>query len=173
MQWIESGDSILALAQDLTKALGVEVARGGLSRLLNDFSPEAEGRLTLARRAGAHGLADKAVDIADSAGDTREDIAKAKLRSDVRQWQAGKWNRDEYGEQRGAHVTINVANLHGNALRSLTIEPDAIHNPLPSVTPHAQLVATVVDAEIEDEQLELDMSPCMPGDAASGQLDLI
>lgn len=62
-------------------------------------------------------LADEAREIVDSVPETREAIAKAKLASDMRTWLAGKWNREQYGEQKPSSVQISIGQLHIDALR--------------------------------------------------------
>ena len=62
-------------------------------------------------------MADKSVDIVDKAEPNRDAIAKARAQSNARQWLAGKWNRDEYGNDRQPLVQINAGSLHLDALR--------------------------------------------------------
>lgn len=118
-QWVASGKTLLALADEIGEAIGQDVMREALSRYLHTtFGPEANVRLEAARRHGAHGLAERALVIVDEKQDSREGVARAKNRSDMRLRIAGYWNRAEYGEQRQAGVTINVGNLHIDALRA-------------------------------------------------------
>lgn len=143
VQWCENGKTLQQLAEDLTKALGFEVFRARLHTLMREMYPDtAEARLTEARRAGARAIAEESVSIIDDADDSsREKLQHAKMRADVRQWIAGKWNRDEFGESKGTSISIS---LHGAHLDSLHLVPNAtarIANPQ---------VETVVEAEVID-----------------------
>jgi hypothetical protein len=55
-----------------------------------------------------------------------------------RQWLAGKFNRDAYGDDKGgAQVVLNIGSMHADALRARVVEPKAL--------------APVIEAEISDE----------------------
>lgn len=85
-------------------------------------APERAALLTRARTRAADLLAAETLEIADSAGEQAGEIAKAKLRTDVRRWLAGKWNPAQYGEQRGVQVNVNVADMHLTAVRNKAID---------------------------------------------------
>ena len=114
-EYIASGGTL----KDLAEALGC--SRTYLSRHLNaheDYAPV----IAEARREHADALADEALEIADKLATadevTREQIAVAKERIDVRKWLATVNNPDRYQTNRnGPVVNINLGDLHLEALR--------------------------------------------------------
>jgi len=89
-------------------------------------------RYKRAREIASHRLVQDALTIAD-AGLAVEpapgmvqisDPARDKLRIQARQWTASRWNRETYGEQKGAQVTINLGTLHLDALRLFEEQAD-------------------------------------------------
>lgn len=119
--WVENGKTILALAEDLTRTMQTTIDRPQLSHYLNQ-QEEGETRLSAARARGAHALVEDAIAIADKPMDTKEEIAQAKLRTDVRTWIAERWNREELGTRNGPQINISVGNLHMDALRFRVVE---------------------------------------------------
>lgn len=100
-------------------------------------TPERIERFKRARVSKATYLAESAMEIADqSAADA---AAKDKLRVGTRRWLASVYDRETYGEQKGAQVTINLATLHLDALRRK-----------PSITIDAQPDRTTLDAPNSD-----------------------
>lgn len=117
--WIENGDTLY----DIARRAGVH--RGALTRWLNRTEARTE-RFARARARAADNIADDArrdtdelVKRAACGQADKVEVAAAKLATDVKRWTAGIWNRDRYGEQRGA-VTVNLAVLHLDALRQPT-----------------------------------------------------
>lgn len=100
------------------------VSRGVLSRWMeHERRADACAR---ARARAADAIAERAVERAQETYNRaglgfadKVEVAAAKLATDVDRWIAGIWNRDKYGEQRGA-VTVNLAVLHLDALRQPT-----------------------------------------------------
>ena len=114
-EYLANGGTLKGLAENLG------CSRTYLSRHLNaheDYAPViAEGR-----REHADALADEALEIADKLATadevTREQIAVAKERIDVRKWLATVNNPDRYQTNRnGPVVNINLGDLHLEALR--------------------------------------------------------
>lgn len=97
-----------------------ELSRGVLSTWCN--RPERKERYLEARRMGAVAYAEDSLEIADGAPLSKEGISKAKLRADTRKWIAGKLDRDAWGEQTQAGVTVNIGQMHLNAVRELSAE---------------------------------------------------
>lgn len=116
-EYIASGGTILDLATDLG------CSRTYLSRHLNaheDYRPAIDE----ARREQADTLAEEALQIADAMADplgdpiTREQIAVAKERIDVRKWLATVNNPDRYQpKQQNQAINININALHLDALK--------------------------------------------------------
>lgn len=126
--YIAEGGTVLDLATELG------CSRTYLSRHLNAH-PEYKTALDDARRESADKLADEALQIADSLADdvevTREQIAVAKERIDVRKWLATVNHPDRYQQNRnGPTVVLNINQLHLDALRKtragVTIDAAAI-----------------------------------------------
>lgn len=126
--YIAEGGTVLDLATELG------CSRTYLSRHLNAH-PEYKTALDDARRESADKLADEALQIADSLADdvevTREQIAVAKERIDVRKWLATVNHPDRYQQNRnGPTVVLNINQLHLDALRKtragVTIDATAI-----------------------------------------------
>jgi AraC-like DNA-binding protein len=113
--YLAAGGTIL----DLSNELGC--SRTYLSRHLN-AQEEYRPMIAEGRREQADALAEEALQIADSLADadgvTREVIAVAKERIDVRKWLATVNNPDRYQINKGGpQVQINIGQLHLDALR--------------------------------------------------------
>lgn len=115
-EYIAGGGTILDLANELG------CSRTYLSRHLNGhdaYRPVIEE----ARREQADALAEEALQIADGLADadavTREQIAVAKERIDVRKWLASVNHPDRYRQDRGQGpaIQININELHLEALK--------------------------------------------------------
>lgn len=122
-EYIAGGGTILDLANELG------CSRTYLSRHLNaheDYRPV----IAEARAEQADALAEEALQIADQLADgtvTREDIAVAKERIDVRKWLATVNNPERYQQNKsGPTVTININQLHLDALKKHRAGDDAI-----------------------------------------------
>lgn len=141
---VEDGCSVNAIREEIVASgrLPFDFSRPWLSRVINGLAPDAKGLLAEARKQSAHALVEDAQDIVDATeGEkNREAIASAKLRSDIRLWRAGKYNREDLGE-RGPVVQLNIGALHLDALKRRNISG-------PTATA-ATLPAPAVDAEFE------------------------
>lgn len=117
VDYVASGGTLTDLAAELTEKLGFNVSRHQLSGYLHmTFGDEAALRLAKARREGAHGLAESTLGIAAGA-DSKDAAQRARVEVNARQWLAGQWNRDEFGQQKQAPIQINLGSLHLDALR--------------------------------------------------------
>jgi hypothetical protein len=118
-EWLSGGKTVIQLAEDLTKEMKVDVSRDTVRRVIyaSDERPAVEERLNNARAAGASILVEEAQAIADSAAPNRDAIAKARMQVDIRTWIAGKNNRAQFGDQKSVGLTINIGQLHLDALR--------------------------------------------------------
>lgn len=116
-EYIAEGGTVLDLANELG------CSRTYLSRHLNAH-PDYKAALDEARRENADKLADEALQIADAMAEaieiTREDIAVAKERIDVRKWLATVNHPDRYQQNKnGPTVVLNINALHLDALRKV------------------------------------------------------
>lgn len=113
-EYIATGGTILDLANELG------CSRTYLSRHLNAHEAY-KPMIDEARREQADTLAEEALQIADNLADgtvTREDIAVAKERIDVRKWLATVNNPDRYQQNKnGPTVVLNINQLHLDALK--------------------------------------------------------
>ncbi len=114
-EYIADGGTIL----DLSIELGC--SRTYLSRHLN-AEPGYRAVILEARGEYAEKLADEALTIADGMADvdgiTREQVAVAKERIDVRKWLAAVNSPDRFRQNpNGPSVTININQLHLEALK--------------------------------------------------------
>jgi AraC-like DNA-binding protein len=113
--YIADGGTIARLAEEMG------CSRTYLSRHLN-AQPEYRSVITEARAEYADKLADEALEIADDMATlddvTREQIAVAKERIDVRKWLAAVNSPDRFRQNNnGPSVTININQLHLEALK--------------------------------------------------------
>lgn len=142
VDWIESGKTLRRLTEEMSDKTGHDFSRASVTRYLESLAPDAARRLDAARRKGAHGLVDDALEIVDATEgeESREAIASAKLRADTRLWAAERWNRDDLGQRQTANVNVTVGVLHIDALRRRSTATAAIAEPSAPALP-------AVDAE--------------------------
>lgn len=122
VDWVESGRSILALAGEISEDEGLDITRSMLSTYVNS-QPGGEERLRTARVAEApRAMVEEARQIIDDADTSdREKLQKAKMRADVRLWQAERVGKEEFGQaKQGIQVNVSVGGLHMDALRHRT-----------------------------------------------------
>lgn len=113
--YIAEGGTVLDLATEMG------CSRTYLSRHLNAH-PEYKEVLLDGRREHAESLAEEALVIADGMADvvgiTREQVAVAKERIDVRKWLAAVNSPDRFRQNNnGPSVTININQLHLEAMK--------------------------------------------------------
>lgn len=77
--------------------------------------PENEGFLSRVRARAADHFVSETIDIADET--SIEEVQKARLRVQTRQWVAERWNPAAYAQNKMPSVTVNLANLRLDALR--------------------------------------------------------
>ncbi len=144
--WISSGQTMKALAKDLTDSLTEEVTYARLMALLNaQHGPDVvEASVDLARVRASHVLAEESMELVDAYADTTLDVNRAVARSKSRQWLAQAWNSAKYGQQKGVSVNVTVGSLHLDALRAVPARVTGSSQPAlanPAVT-------DTVDAEV-------------------------
>jgi hypothetical protein len=114
VHWVESGGTILALAEE------IGVRRQALSGYLHRTFSDALERLERARPSCAHAMVEQAVQLIDDADtSSREELAHAKMRADVRTWLASRLHREAYGDAKGATVSISIGSMHLGAIKEL------------------------------------------------------
>ena len=121
-EMVEKGDSMRRIALRLTDKLEMHISE----RVLMLWADTDERRTAFAQAraraadAKAEGTVDRATDLVRDVAlglKGKEDIAATKLASEMDKWIAGVWNRERYGEQSAASVTVNVTSLHLDSLR--------------------------------------------------------
>lgn len=125
----ELGETVLGMLAEgrLLSAVCYETGLGKAALLKwLDETPERAEAFARARASAAHSMATEAIEIADEADEENPgSIAKAKLRTQVRQWTAERWGRQVYGQAK-AEVNISLNGLHFDALRHRTIEAEVV-----------------------------------------------
>jgi len=107
-EMLERGMALSAICIEL------KISKKALNEWL-EAAPRA-ALLTRARARAADQLAAETLTIADEA--EPDQVQKAKLRTDVRRWLAGKWDPAKYGENKGVQVQLNIGDMHLTALKS-------------------------------------------------------
>jgi hypothetical protein len=115
MEQVASGRTLQSIADE------IGVSRPILSMWAN-AAPRKDA-LAHAKRLAASALAEQGLSIVDAASDPT-DVPAAKLQSDYRRWMASRLSSEEWGEQRGPMVEINLGAHHLDALRNRVIDPD-------------------------------------------------
>lgn len=118
--WVADGKTVKALALELTTELHFEVWAETLLRMLKRTFGElpTESALDAARVRASHAMAEEALELVDAQADTQVDVSRAASRARSRQWLAERYNPQRFGQSKGVTVSINVASLHLDALRS-------------------------------------------------------
>lgn len=119
-EWIECGQTGRELAASIQ--IGHEVTYARLLAYLRECFGEqlTEERLDASRLRASHQMAEMALELVDATAYTAVDVARAASRARTRQWLAERWNPQQYGQQKGVNVTLNVATIHLDALRTVT-----------------------------------------------------
>ncbi len=119
--WIERGQTVKALALDLSKSLKpIEITYDGLMRYLRDkFTTEAvESSMDTARVRASHSMAEDALRIVDAKAESQQDVSRAASRARARQWMAERYNPQRFGSQKGVNVALSITSLHLSALQA-------------------------------------------------------
>ena len=81
--------------------------------------PERWSRYQQARKVAAETLVGETLEIADGVKHP-EDVPKAKLQTQVRQWLASRYDPDTFGDKSGPTVNISLGDMHVQALKDIT-----------------------------------------------------
>lgn len=124
LECLERGDSFRAVNVRIKDKYEENIGEATLRRWADqDENRQAVAQArTRAADAKAEGAVDRATDLVRDVAlglKGKEDIAATKLASEMDKWIAGVWNRERYGEQSAASVTVNVTSLHLDSLRVL------------------------------------------------------
>jgi len=106
---ISDGDTFTAIAKEFG------LSRNFMTSVLYK-DPEAKALLQTAKRERSHTLAEQALSIVDDVEASPNEISKAREQASVRKWLASCENPEVYGQRQSA-VTVNIGDLHLDALR--------------------------------------------------------
>jgi predicted transcriptional regulator len=81
--------------------------------------PEQEGFLIRARARAADELVGQMIDIVDDTD--YQEVQKAKLRVQTRQWVAERWNPQAYAQSKQPSVQVNLSGMRLDALRHIEV----------------------------------------------------
>ena len=106
----------------------IECSRPILSLWLN-HTHERRAAVLKARKLKAEKLAEEALEIADQVDETSNSgVNKARLQVDTRKWMAGKLDPENYGDTAKTQVTVNLGDLHLQALKHMKAEVITLEN---------------------------------------------
>lgn len=116
LEMVANGQPLVSIAEELG------TSRYLLWLFLNKGPAERKHRYKEALKVGASVKAEEAQEIADNANElTPGGVQKAKLRSDVRRWLAGVYDRETFGSEAaqggGGGNVFNIKELHLQALQ--------------------------------------------------------
>jgi hypothetical protein len=152
VDWIESGNTLTQLADEVSKEMNFDISRALLTNYVVSLDPNGKRRLERARHEGAHGNVDQAIKILDNASPDKEQLIKAKQRADVRLWTAERWNKRDLGRAPDVQITVNNNTLHLDAMRmrqaQLTRQQETVRALPPS---DARLISVETTHPAEDD----------------------
>ena len=100
------------------------VALGVSKKALTEWMdlPEQEGFLARVRARAADNLVGQMIEIADES--EIEEVNKARLRVQTRQWVAERWNPAAYAQTKMPSVQVNLSGMRLDALRRIEVVED-------------------------------------------------
>lgn len=116
VSWVQDGNTVLQLANEIAEDTGLKISSQMLGRYIREFDDGAQ-RVQEARQQGAHSMVDQAIDIVDNAPADRDAVRKAQAQANVRTWVAERWNRKDLGAPKGPAIQLNINTMHLDALR--------------------------------------------------------
>jgi hypothetical protein len=115
-------DAVLQRVADGHTLRSIALEVGCTRSIINEWLYHDKERAALylhARATAAACHAETALDIADNCSETG--TSKARLQVETRQWLAGVYDREQFGQQKPG-VTVNIGHLHLDALRQRQVE---------------------------------------------------
>ena len=125
--WIAGGGTITSLAEK------IGTQRAHLSRNLNKF-PEYASIMEAARKIAADALVEESKHLIDAIAEEAKTneaarfsdrVRTVELQANQRKFMAASYNQDRYGSKPSS-VTINLGDLHLDALRRVRVEPERV-----------------------------------------------
>jgi hypothetical protein len=145
---VEDCTPLITIANELSAELNDVVTPQRITAILiaGNGQDAVDARLAQARARASHVYAEESIAIVDAPADTTSEVSRAQSRARSRQWAASRWNRKDYGDDKGVSVNVTVGSLHLDALRAVPARATAtIVSP---ATP--QLPASTADAQVID-----------------------
>lgn len=128
VSWVQDGNTVLQLANEIAEKLSLPITSQQLGRYIRDF-PDGASRVQEARQQGAHSMVDQAIDIVDKAPADRDAVRKAQAQANVRTWVAERWNRKDLGAPKGPAIQVSINTMHLDALRRRAAVAQVTHLP--------------------------------------------
>ena len=163
---VASGESQTAIAASMG------VSQGFFSRVMH-LDAERVRAFREAKRLWAITLVERTGDLVNNVKENRDSIAKVSEVAAHNRWEAGKWDRELFGEDKG-DVNVNVTNiaaLHVDALRHRIVEasPPLAAPPSHAPVPGAILGAVPTESPVPDAPAAVERHG-VDGDADAGTL---
>lgn len=119
--WIERGQTVKALAQDITNSIRHEITYDQLMRYLRSTfgDQQTERELDAARTRASHLYAEHALEIVDAPAYDSVSVQQAATRAKQRNWLAERYNPSRFGQAKGPTVSISIGGLHLQALQAI------------------------------------------------------
>lgn len=146
---LEGGQLLNQLAAELETELGEAVSRTLLSHTVHRLADNARDRIAAARRVGASALVEEAVDLLDDASTaSREELSKAKFRSDARLWVAERTDPSSFGTRSSLNVQMSLGTLAIDAFRQRALPEDgaALLPDAPALVENAPIAPRLLSA---------------------------
>lgn len=118
---VAAGTTTKALAQEISESMDFQVDYSMLIRHLSAiFGAEAtDSALDSARARASHVFVEDALEIVDEPQYDAPGVSRAASRARQRTWMAERYNRKQYGSDKGVSVTVTVGLLHLQALQAV------------------------------------------------------
>jgi hypothetical protein len=159
--WSVVWDRVAAGESQTSIAASLDISQGFLSRLVHK-DPERIRAFREAKRRWAITLVEHTGELVKNVKENRDAIAKVREQASHARWEAGKWDRETFGEDKGA-VNVNVLNvsqMHLDALRwRITEAARPVADLHRTVTAQPQSLPPPIDVTPEPELLELPPGP--------------
>lgn len=123
---VESGEPLAAIARSIASDLGKPISREMLSKYLHETFSDAKPRLEAARPTMGEALAEDSLSIVDAPMQDKTDVARAGLRARTRENLAKMFNPAFQPNKLNGGTTINIGELHLDALRTLNARDKAL-----------------------------------------------
>jgi hypothetical protein len=122
---IANGDTVLQIADEMTRETGIEISRNVLMKALRQLVPHLDAVLSTARNDAAHAIIERRREKVEDldGGSSKEEIAAERLKLSSDQWLSERLNKTDFGSQKGqVNLTVNLGELHRNVIEAKSAE---------------------------------------------------